>query len=185
MKKFIKDSLREAKVTYLKAICEIESANTMAEVQRILDDYDVDSGLCWHMSYRHRVAPATYGWYEIIHNEMIKSGKDESYRYDQPRYATDKQGVIDLLKWRVMLIYRILEPKKIQNYTKLIFVSEFIDADDGELICENIRKMWSSEGKGYWYVANAGDCDGGDTIMQWFGDDAGENGYVAALNARI
>ena len=47
------------------------------------------------------------------------------------------------------------------------------------------EEKWSCEDGGYWYVANAGDCDGGDTINFWFEGDANENGYVEELDARI
>ena len=75
--------------------------------------------------------------------------------------------------------------KTVQEFTKIEFVEAFKNANDNELVAENIIKKWSSEEGGYWYVANAGDCDGGDTINYWFESDADEKGYVEELNARI
>ena len=71
------------------------------------------------------------------------------------------------------------------NFLTLKNITSPVFANDNELVAENIKKRWSSEEGGYWYVANAGDCDGGDTIEYWFGSDADENGYVAEINARI
>lgn len=75
--------------------------------------------------------------------------------------------------------------KTIQEMTQSEFVEAFKNADDKELVCENIQKRFSSEEGGYWYVANAGDCDGGDVVNYWFEGDADENGYVEELDARI
>ena len=73
--------------------------------------------------------------------------------------------------------------KTVQEMTRSEFVEAFKNASDNELVAENIRKRWTSEG--YWYVANAGDCDGGDAIDYWFGSVADEEGYVEELGARI
>lgn len=78
-----------------------------------------------------------------------------------------------------------METKKVQEMEQSEFVNKFLEADDRELVAENISKRWSSEEGGYWYVANAGDCDGGDAINFWFGSDADEKGYVEQINARI
>lgn len=75
--------------------------------------------------------------------------------------------------------------KKVQEMTKEEFVAAFNDADDYELVAENIKKRYSCEEGGYYYVANAGDCDGGDAINFWFENDADENGYVEEIDARI
>ena len=73
----------------------------------------------------------------------------------------------------------------VQEMTKVEFVEAFKNANDNELVAENIMKRWSIEEGGYWYVANAGDCDGGDTISYWFESEADEKGYVAEIDARI
>lgn len=74
---------------------------------------------------------------------------------------------------------------KVQEMTQSEFATAFKNADDRELVADNISKRWSIEEGGYWYVANEGDCDGGDTINFWFESDQDENGYVEELGARI
>jgi hypothetical protein len=75
--------------------------------------------------------------------------------------------------------------KSVQEMEMNEFVEAFLNAEDNDLVCENIMKKWSCEENGYWYVANAGDCDGGDTIQYWFAEYADEKGYVEELDARI
>ena len=73
---------------------------------------------------------------------------------------------------------------KVQEMTKAEFVELFLEANDGDLVAENIQKRYSPEIG--WYVANAGDCDGGDAINFWFEQDADEEtGYVAEIDACI
>ena len=74
---------------------------------------------------------------------------------------------------------------KVQEMTQSEFTEAFKNAEDHELVADNIRKRWSIEEGGYWYVANAGDCDGGDVINFWFESDVDGNGYVKELGARI
>ena len=82
--------------------------------------------------------------------------------------------------------------KTLQEMTKDDFVAVFNAAGDGDLIAYNTIKKWSSEEGGYWYIANAGncddDCDDDDygIICYWFENEiADENGYVPQINARI
>ncbi len=73
--------------------------------------------------------------------------------------------------------------KKVQDMSREEFVAAWIAAEDSELVAENIRKRYSAEG--FFYLANDGDCDGGDQIENWFAADADDNMYIAELNARI
>ena len=73
--------------------------------------------------------------------------------------------------------------KKVQDMTRDEFIQAWKAANVDELVTDNIRKRKSAEG--FYYLANDGDCDGGDQIENWFAADADENMYVEELNARI
>jgi hypothetical protein len=75
--------------------------------------------------------------------------------------------------------------KKINEMTKKEFIEAWEKAENGELVAENIRKNYSSEDGGFFYAANAGDCDGWETMQYWFSDDADDKMYVAEIDARI
>lgn len=75
--------------------------------------------------------------------------------------------------------------KKIQEMSRAEFVAAWKAAEENELVTKNIRKRYSPENGGFFYLANAGDCDGGDQVENWFATDADDNMYVAELNARI
>lgn len=75
--------------------------------------------------------------------------------------------------------------KKVQEMNKKEFEKAWKEAGDGDLVADNICKRWSSENGGFWFLANAGDCDGYDTIMAWYGDDRDDASYVEYLDARI
>lgn len=77
--------------------------------------------------------------------------------------------------------------KKIQEMTKEEFLTKWSAADAGDLVASNIKKMWTNQASGYWYAANAGDCDGGDTLLYWFEDEIEDDTrmYVTSLNACI
>lgn len=75
--------------------------------------------------------------------------------------------------------------KKVQEMTEDEFVNAWYEASEGELVASNIRKKYSNEDKGYWYIAHEGDCDGEDTIRYWFENEMEENGYIDELNAYL
>ena len=75
--------------------------------------------------------------------------------------------------------------KAVQDMTQAEFVAIFNKAGDGDMVASNITKRHTTQDGGYWYVADAGDCDGANAIQYWFGSDADENGYVQEIDACI
>lgn len=69
--------------------------------------------------------------------------------------------------------------------TEQEFVNAFRAAGENEMVCSNIAKKYSPEEGGYFYAANCGECDGGDSLAYWFESVADEKGYVSELDARI
>lgn len=79
--------------------------------------------------------------------------------------------------------------KTVQEMTQGEFEKKLEMAKNGtetnELLAKNIRLKWSVE-SGY-YLANTGDCDGGEIIEAWYRDEADpqNNNYVSRIECYV
>lgn len=75
--------------------------------------------------------------------------------------------------------------KDLSDLTQDEFVELWNNADRDELVTPQIRKKYTEEEGGYWYVALE-NLDAKDIIYAWFeGDVVDDNNYVPELDARI
>ena len=82
----------------------------------------------------------------------------------------------------------MIDIKRVQDMTQEEFRAAWDAAGAGELVAANIKKMWTDQEGGYWYAANVGDCDGGDVLIAWYGDEIANDDdtcYIPSLDARI